>query len=44
MNVNAEEESAGKVIKITIKNEKGRLSHEDIDKMVADAEKNQGTK
>lgn len=44
MNFNAEEESAGNVIKITIKNEKGRLSHEYIDKMVSDAEKNQGIK
>ena len=31
--------STGNVKKITIKNEKGRLSQADIDKMVADAEK-----
>jgi L1 cell adhesion molecule like protein len=39
MNVTAQEKSTGNVKKITIKNEKGRLSQEQIDKMVADAEK-----
>ena len=31
--------AAGKANKITIKNEKGRLSKDDIDRMVSDAEK-----
>jgi heat shock protein 1/8 len=39
MNVSALDKSSGKTEKITITNEKGRLSAEDIDKMVADAEK-----
>ena len=39
MNVSAQDKSTGNVKKITIKNEKGRLSQSDIDKMVADAEK-----
>ena len=39
MNVSAQDKSTGNVKKITIKNEKGRLSQADIDKMVADAEK-----
>ena len=39
LNVNAVEKSTGKEQKITITNDKGRLSQEDIEKMVADAEK-----
>jgi L1 cell adhesion molecule like protein len=39
MNVSAQDKSTGNVKKITIKNEKGRLSEHDIDRMVADAEK-----
>jgi L1 cell adhesion molecule like protein len=39
MNVSAQDKSTGNVKKITIKNEKGRLSQEDIDGMVKDAEK-----
>merc|ERR1712125_161998 len=39
LNVNAEEKGTGKSEKITITNDKGRLSKEEIDKMVADAEK-----
>ncbi|XP_069113762.1 heat shock protein 68-like [Argopecten irradians] len=39
LNVSAEDKSTGKSNKITITNDKGRLSKEDIDKMVADAEK-----
>ena len=39
MNVSAQDKSTGNVKKITIKNDKGRLSQADIDKMVADAEK-----
>lgn len=39
MNVSAQDKSTGNVNKITIKNEKGRLSQADIDRMVADAEK-----
>lgn len=39
MNVSAQDKSTGNVKKITIKNEKGRLSEADINKMVADAEK-----
>ena len=39
LNVSAEEKSSGKIQKITIKNDKGRLSKEEIEKMVADAEK-----
>jgi len=38
MNVSAKEESIGKSNKITIKNEKGRLSEKDIDDMVKKAE------
>jgi L1 cell adhesion molecule like protein len=37
LNVSAAEKSTGKSQKITITNEKGRLSKEDIEKMVADA-------
>merc|ERR1719246_377412 len=39
LNVSAEEKGCGKVEKITITNDGGRLSEEEIDKMVADAEK-----
>lgn len=39
MNVSAEEKSTGKSEKITITNDQGRLTQEEIDKMVADAEK-----
>ena len=39
LNVSAIEKSTGKENKITITNDKGRLSKEDIEKMVADAEK-----
>ena len=39
LNVSAEEKGVGKIEKITITNDKGRLSKEEIDKMVADAEK-----
>ena len=39
MNVSAQDKSTGNVKKITIKNDKGRLSQADIDRMVADAEK-----
>jgi L1 cell adhesion molecule like protein len=39
MNVSAQDKSTGNVKKITIKNEKGRLSQDEIDRMVSDAEK-----
>lgn len=39
LSVSAMEKSTGKENKIQIKNDKGRLSKEDIEKMVADAEK-----
>ena len=39
LNVNAEEKSSGKSQKITIRNDKGRLSKEEIERMVAEAEK-----
>jgi len=39
LNVHAEEKSSGKSSKITITNDKGRLSKEDIEKMVAEAER-----
>merc|ERR1712042_382553 len=39
LNVNAEDKSTGKANKITITNDKGRLSKEDIERMVNDAEK-----
>jgi L1 cell adhesion molecule like protein len=39
LNVNAVEKSSGKEEKITVNNEKGRLSAEDIEKMVNEAEK-----
>ena len=40
LNVNASEKSTGKSTKITITNDKGRLSKEDIERMVEEAEKN----
>jgi len=40
LNVSAEDKTTGKKNKITITNDKGRLSKEQIEKMVADAEKN----
>merc|ERR1711959_392373 len=39
LNVSAEEKSTGKINKITITNDKGRLSKEEIEKMVQEAEK-----
>merc|ERR1711998_813744 len=39
LNVNAEDKSTGKSQKITITNDKGRLSKDDIERMVQDAEK-----
>jgi L1 cell adhesion molecule like protein len=39
LNVSAIEKSTGKENKITITNDKGRLSQEEVDRMVADAEK-----
>jgi len=39
LNVSAVDKSSGKQEKITITNDKGRLSKEDIEKMVSDAEK-----
>ena len=39
MNVSAADKGTGKLNKITITNEKGRLSKEDIEKMVNEAEK-----
>merc|ERR1711976_973788 len=39
LNVSAQEKACGKVEKITITNDKGRLSKEDIEKLVKDAEK-----
>ncbi len=39
LSVNAVEKSSGKSQKITIKNESNRLSKEDVERMVADAEK-----
>merc|ERR1711990_669760 len=39
LNVSAEEKSTGKANKITITNDKGRLSKEEIEKMVEEAEK-----
>ena len=39
LNVSATEKSTGKEQKITITNDKGRLSQEEIERMVADAEK-----
>jgi heat shock 70kDa protein 1/2/6/8 len=39
LNVSAVEKSTGKENKITITNEKGRLSKEDIERMVSEAER-----
>jgi len=39
MSVNATDKSSGKTEKITIKNDKGRLSKEDVERMVGEAEK-----
>merc|ERR1711908_114676 len=39
LNVSAVEKSTGKEQKITIKNDKGRLSQEEVERMVAEAEK-----
>merc|ERR1711977_304639 len=39
LNVHAADKTTGKSEKITITNDKGRLSQEDIERMVADAEK-----
>merc|ERR1712107_464565 len=39
LNVSAQEKATGKVEKITITNDKGRLAKEDIEKLVKDAEK-----
>jgi L1 cell adhesion molecule like protein len=39
LNVSAVDKGTGKVNKITITNDKGRLSKEDIEKMVNEAEK-----
>lgn len=41
LNVSASEKSSGKTNKITITNDKGRLSKEEIDRMVAESEKYQ---
>merc|ERR1719409_2610801 len=39
LNVSAEDRSTGKSSRITITNDKGRLSKEEIERMVSDAEK-----
>ena len=39
MNVSASDKGTGKHSKITITNEKGRLSKDDIEKMVTEADK-----
>jgi L1 cell adhesion molecule like protein len=39
LNVSAQDKSTGKQNKITITNDKGRLSKEEIERMVAEAEK-----
>jgi L1 cell adhesion molecule like protein len=39
LNVTAQEKSSGKSSKITVKNDKGRLSADDIERMVKEAEK-----
>jgi len=39
MNVSAKDKGSGKADSITIKNERGRLSKEDVERMVSDAEK-----
>jgi len=41
LNVSASEKSSGKTNKITITNDKGRLSKEEIDRMIAESEKYQ---
>jgi len=43
LNVSAEDKTTGKKNKITITNDKGRLSKEQIERMVAEAEKNKVT-
>merc|ERR1712086_627973 len=40
LNVSAKDQATGKSNQITISNEKGRLSKEDIERMVQEAEKN----
>lgn len=42
MNVSAADKGTGKINKITITNDKGRLSKEDIERMVNEAEKFKG--
>jgi len=42
LNVSATDKATGKVNKITITNDKGRLSKDDIEKMVNEAEKFKG--
>ena len=39
LNVSAKDKSTGKINNITIKNDRGRLSQDEIDRMVSDAEK-----
>jgi heat shock protein 1/8 len=39
LNVSAQDKSTGNVKQITITNDKGRLSKDEIDKLVRDAEK-----
>jgi L1 cell adhesion molecule like protein len=39
MNISAIDKGTGKTNKLTITNEKGRLSKDEIEKMVSDAEK-----
>ena len=39
MNIEAKDKGSGKIQNITIKNDKGRLTSDDIDRMVAEAEK-----
>jgi len=43
LNVSAEDKTTGKKNKITITNDKGRLSKEQIEKMIAEAESNKAT-
>jgi L1 cell adhesion molecule like protein len=40
MNVHAEDKASGRKNKITISNDKGRLTKEEIDKLVKDSEEN----
>jgi len=42
LNVSAKDKATGKTNQITITNEKGRLSKEDIERMVSEAEENKG--